>query len=56
MKSVIHQSFGYVFNLDSCGGFEGTKIEDELVGNPASCAPIKDLVVVGEAFGEIVSV
>ena len=56
MKSIIHQSFGYVFYLDSCGGFEGSKIEDELVGNPASCAPIKNRVVVGEAFGEIVGV
>jgi hypothetical protein len=47
MKSVVHQSFGYVLYFDTCGGFEGSEIEDELVSNPASCAPIKDRVVAG---------
>jgi hypothetical protein len=56
MKSVVHQSFGYVLYLNTCGGFEGSEIKDELVGNPASCTPIKNRVVVGEAFGEIVGV
>jgi hypothetical protein len=56
MKSIIHQPFGYVLYLDTRGGFEGSEIEYELVGNPASCTPIKNRVVVGEAFGEIVSV
>jgi hypothetical protein len=56
MKSIVHQPFGYVLYLDTCGGFKGSEIEDELVSNPASCTPIKNRVVVGESLGEIVGV
>ena len=56
MKSVIHQPLGDVFNLDPSGGFEGSKIEDELVGNPASRTPVKNRVVGGESFRQVVGV
>ncbi len=56
MKSVIHQPFGDILNLDPRGSFERPEIEDELVGDPASRTPVKNWVVVGEAFREVVGI
>jgi hypothetical protein len=56
MKSVIHQSLGNVFNLNPSRGLERPEIEDELVGDPASRTPVKNWVVGGETFGEVVGI
>lgn len=56
MKSIIHQPFCNIVHLYARGGFERAQIENKFVSNPTARASVKNRVVVGKSFGEVVGV